>query len=80
MGSDSGSIPEVILAMVIDCQNTFPERRSSTAEICNILEDLNRQKGRKGLGLVPINGESLKMLELEGGPAQSGSSGGEIPN
>ncbi|KAI9776085.1 MAG: hypothetical protein M1839_000598 [Geoglossum umbratile] len=80
-GTVSNLIPEVILRIIIDCLNPFPERRPSAAEVCQTLEDAQVSMECNGLQLVPIDMdiEALQSLFSWSGNEPSESSSGEIP-
>jgi hypothetical protein len=77
-GIVSKLIPEVILQMIIDCQNPFPERCPSASEICQTL-DIQVSERRNDLRLVTIDTEVLQSSLFQSGNEPSGSSSGEIP-
>ena len=78
-------ILEVILRVIFDCLNPFPERRPSASEIDQTFEDIHMSGKRNESGLVTIETEFLASLlsqadslPFRAASGPSGSSTGEI--
>ncbi|KAN0094154.1 kinase-like protein [Hyaloscypha variabilis] len=78
-GVVSKLIPQVLLEMIVNCQNPFPERRPSISEICQTLEDVRMSEKHNDLVLIPIDPEVLQSFISQSGNEPSGSSSSEIP-